>query len=381
MPFVAAKCPGCGAAIQLPDEKKQANCAYCGLSVLVEQAIQLAVASGPSLATFLELGNASLINKRSDEAFGYFSRALELDTSLPDAWIGKAKSSIGLASLNDTRMDEIKNCCLQYVKLSGDKGQAAALAVATLSDYALVVSEAIQDHFTQHGGTLTGQMGSMKPIVRDDQLAEWVHGITSAALLHRDAVELASEYCEDAAPDALRAELKTLRKFAERSFMTEVQCRADFTDGTTYDRSMSIVVPISSERRSALFGLYQSSREHLLRLDPASAESVPELDSLISAQNKKMESAGSMCFVATACYGSADHQSVVILRQYRDDVLLNSRIGVAFVQLYYRIGPILAECIATRPTLRDWTRIIICAPSAKLASMILNQRQKRTTLK
>jgi predicted RNA-binding Zn-ribbon protein involved in translation (DUF1610 family) len=40
MPFEAAKCPSCGAAIQVPNEMVQARCVYCGSTLIVRDAIQ-----------------------------------------------------------------------------------------------------------------------------------------------------------------------------------------------------------------------------------------------------------------------------------------------------------------------------------------------------
>ena len=58
------------------------------------------------------------------------------------------------------------------------------------------------------------------------------------------------------------------------------------------------------------------------------------------------------CFIATAAYGSPDAPEVEQLRRFRDDRLLTSRFGVAFVRVYYRISPPIARLIARKPRLR-----------------------------
>ena len=45
------------------------------------------------------------------------------------------------------------------------------------------------------------------------------------------------------------------------------------------------------------------------------------------------------CYIATMVYGSYDHPSVVILRQYRDTVLSKTTVGVIFIKFYYKISP------------------------------------------
>ncbi len=54
---------------------------------------------------------------------------------------------------------------------------------------------------------------------------------------------------------------------------------------------------------------------------------------------------GGSCFVATAAYGSRLHPDVVTLRQFRDNVLVQYRVGRAFVRFYWVFGPILAKVV------------------------------------
>jgi hypothetical protein len=56
----------------------------------------------------------------------------------------------------------------------------------------------------------------------------------------------------------------------------------------------------------------------------------------------------SWCFVATAVYGDADHEKVMVLRRFRDRRLNVTRLGRALVRLYYRLGPFLADTCKRR---------------------------------
>ena len=61
---------------------------------------------------------------------------------------------------------------------------------------------------------------------------------------------------------------------------------------------------------------------------------------------------GGGCFIATAAYGSYLDPHVMVLRHFRDNVLLQSELGTAFVKFYYTHSPPIADFIAQHDTLR-----------------------------
>lgn len=65
---------------------------------------------------------------------------------------------------------------------------------------------------------------------------------------------------------------------------------------------------------------------------------------------------GGHCFVATAAYGSYDHPHVRVLRDFRDEVLLESRAGAVFVRNYYTVSPPVARWLDRHPTARAAAR-------------------------
>jgi hypothetical protein len=68
---------------------------------------------------------------------------------------------------------------------------------------------------------------------------------------------------------------------------------------------------------------------------------------------------GGGCFIATAAYGSYLHPKVMALRAFRDNYLMTNVPGRAFVALYYRLSPPLADFIARHELLRTGCRILL----------------------
>lgn len=83
----------------------------------------------------------------------------------------------------------------------------------------------------------------------------------------------------------------------------------------------------------------------------------------------------SPCFIATAAYGSPWAGEVNVLRRFRDRVLMPRAWGRAFVRLYYRLSPPLADQVAKRVWLKTSVRVLL-NPVVRVLSW-LEDRVKR----
>ena len=70
----------------------------------------------------------------------------------------------------------------------------------------------------------------------------------------------------------------------------------------------------------------------------------------------------SNCFIATATFGDYDHPVVLRLRQFRDQVLGNRKLGRSFIDFYYRKSPKYANTISKDKILRGLAFLFVIMP-------------------
>lgn len=76
--------------------------------------------------------------------------------------------------------------------------------------------------------------------------------------------------------------------------------------------------------------------------------------------NKKHSSSG--CFIATAVYGDYDYPKVKVLRRFRDEKLLPSKLGRVFVACYYKLSPPIARFLVRYPKYQKPIKSILLDP-------------------
>ena len=92
----------------------------------------------------------------------------------------------------------------------------------------------------------------------------------------------------------------------------------------------------------------------------------------VNVQVEPPESSGTSgdCFIATAAYGTPMAGEVGALRGVRDAYLLTNVFGTAFVDIYYRVSPPIADIVRESPGLRVVVRLMLL-PIILLSSALL----------
>lgn len=87
----------------------------------------------------------------------------------------------------------------------------------------------------------------------------------------------------------------------------------------------------------------------------------------------------SPCMVATAAYGTPLSPRITILRRFRDQILLNTIWGTAFVDFYYHVGWRLAEFVGDHDW-AAWMLRIVLVPVLFMAAVALTFPQTAIAL-
>lgn len=86
---------------------------------------------------------------------------------------------------------------------------------------------------------------------------------------------------------------------------------------------------------------------------------------LISIETFVPEKKKEGCFIATVCYGSYDTEELIILRNYRDNILLKTVIGKIFVKFYYLFSPSFARLLTHSKFLTNILKKYFLTPFVK----------------
>jgi polyhydroxybutyrate depolymerase len=97
--------------------------------------------------------------------------------------------------------------------------------------------------------------------------------------------------------------------------------------------------------------------------DPYAAETTITMEgNYVITANFEATPSGGLCFIATAAYGTSTARQLDVLREFRDDVLLESGVGSHLVDLYYHVSPPIAEFISEHSLVRTMVRGLVIDP-------------------
>ena len=100
MGFIAVKCPGCGADIQLDDSREYGYCTYCGQQVVREKIIvEHRVKGTVSEQSLIERAYLFIGQRDFDQAKTYLEKALDINPKNGKAYLGKLFCQMKVTSI------------------------------------------------------------------------------------------------------------------------------------------------------------------------------------------------------------------------------------------------------------------------------------------
>jgi len=141
----------------------------------------------------------------------------------------------------------------------------------------------------------------------------------------------------------------------ERQLSTSERLLLSKSDGVT-DLSLSGEINLKPE------GFMKSDVENCFKFLLGKSKTVQ----LSGEAGSEVKSKSGGCFIATAVYGSGNNPEVLVLKSFRDNVLLPLRIGRALVYLYYIFSPPISRLLSTHLWLRNMVRKTVVQPIVDL---------------
>ena len=349
MPIVPAKCPQCGADIEVDTTHEAGLCKNCGAPFVTEKVLKsqnifitnnndfsgasINIVSGASSSTdfanFLNIAIKALDAREGAEALKYANKALEINSVSSEAWVVKMKSMTYLATFTDPKVNETteygKNA-ITYApvdkKTSIEDIVYSHYLQRTLSLFS-IMNERIRDTVSiQNALTelkFNAPFGAEQRInAADSNNITILNQLNGAALLLKISIPTESISQNS---NYQKAVLEICNQYVK------------YIDGLQ-DRYAIYKANFSEEARKA-------HKAELVMLEtgltPIDCQSIPDF-----RKNPKVSS-NSGCYIATCVYGSYDCPQVWTLRRFRDDTLDATWYGRLFIRCYYAISPTLVK--------------------------------------
>ena len=327
MTLQAAKCPGCGGDLQVPDDRVTVHCMYCGTAISVRHAIHAAAANTDN---WMNLALAAAESSNNQEAYEFYTKVLEVEPENYKAWFGKAEAAGWTSTLVNFRLPEMLTGIRRGLELAPEdlreslkeKG-AQAIVKITMAYYQLA-----RKHVNEY-------------VLLNDVYVEYLERCKMMFL----ALEQAHQFCptETVILENLIFVYKdNIRgiSFTNLQGVREVRFLAP-----QYEASVRSSMNRYTEKMRQLNPQYQP--EEVQRMKPSN------------------------CFIATATMRRNDHPVVLLLRDFRDNWLLKYPSGRKFIHYYYRYGPYPASLISRSKTCRRLSYVLIVRPLVRVAKALL----------
>ncbi len=107
--FIPAICPNCGGSIEIPSDKKNVFCVYCGTNIFIKEHSKESSETSATgkMENLLKLADEVFEMEHFEEALEYYNKALEHDVKQSRAWLGRGRAQGWLSNPRYFRHEEM----------------------------------------------------------------------------------------------------------------------------------------------------------------------------------------------------------------------------------------------------------------------------------
>lgn len=359
MAFKAARCPNCSGELSLDPSVKKGFCMHCGSEIIVEEAIKAMKLDGiASLGNLLQLAQESLDDGNYQDAYRLFDRCYELDPDNSDVLLGRSISkgyTLTVAELGEGEPFKIVAGVKRALEKASDsdKERIQKNAAEQLNNLATMFFSAAAHHYgqSQEYAALSG--------------SEEVHIQTEVPFVSSTVASLYMlEYASQLRPKnkgILQNIINISSTFSSRKAHSKDIVSLDWSEGGVMQEYFTKIAP-SAVKTGFNAAHYEPSIVHKRaaqrKADLEQSTEVEDSSGIRLVDAGKIEKPGS-CYIATAVYGDYNASEVIILRQYRDNVLSKNTIGKLFIKYYYAVSPKFADRLCMESLGCKMTRFLL----------------------
>ncbi len=161
MELVAAKCPSCGAEIDVDKDSDSTKCSYCNSKIIVKDAIKMMkveisgkveVNNSPTLKNLLKLGSRYYNDEEYSEAYKTYTKVCELDPDNYVAILRKSVSKVMSEPLTNCNLKPVENAIKNSYKIiqknKGTKNDLN-LAISECNNQVIKIYEKLVNDYNQ----------------------------------------------------------------------------------------------------------------------------------------------------------------------------------------------------------------------------------------
>ena len=337
--FIPAICPNCGGELRVPEYRKNIKCMYCGYDIIMHET--KSNSAQPSLENWLKLADAAE-SSNPEEAYGYYTKVLEVDPENWKAWYGKAKAAgsktreIGnISSLANPRINEVVNEIRKAIEFCPENEKDKLIDAAYRELFILAIAFDINSY----------------AVYQESE----------------DYNNAFFEYYE---------RWKLIFSIFDYILLILTSSNPDYVvlAETGMNKCERLIELIPASERNGFFG-QELRKKYEYYLNKIKVVNPAYQLKIENPTTKTQEKNSTSCFIATATMGNYDNPYVITLCEFRDKMLTKTRFGRKFIAIYYRYSPFMARLIKKSFSLRVLSRYLIVKPSYFLANLFIKQRQ------